>query len=91
MVVVNDTTITAVTPMGESGAASVSVTTPNGTSAPNTLFTYLGPKITSISPTSGPSAGGTVVTITGSGFTGATYASFDYDDATNVVVISDTQ
>ncbi len=39
--VVNDTTITAVTPAGNVGSASVLVTTPGGTNAANTAFTYL--------------------------------------------------
>ena len=37
---VNDTTITATTPAGSAGTASVVVTTPAGTNAANTLFTY---------------------------------------------------
>lgn len=36
----NDTTITATTPAGNVGTASVEVTTPEGTNAPNTLYTY---------------------------------------------------
>ena len=90
--VVNDTTITATTPAGTAGTASVLVSTAGGVNAANSLFAYVaGPHITSISPTSGPTAGGTVVTIIGTGFTGANYASFDYDDATDIHVISDTE
>jgi len=52
---------------------SVEVTNPDGTSVPNTLWTCLPavpfPTVTSISPNNGPAAGGTPVTITGSGFT----------------------
>ncbi len=43
VVVVNSTTITAVTPAGSAGTASVLVTTPSGTNAANTLFTYDAP------------------------------------------------
>ncbi len=43
VVVVNDTTITAVTPAGSAGTASVLVTTPAGTNAANTLYTYADP------------------------------------------------
>jgi hypothetical protein len=39
--VVNATTITAKTPAGTTGNASVLVTTPNGTNPANTLYTYL--------------------------------------------------
>jgi hypothetical protein len=37
------TQITCTTPSGSVGAASLRVTTPSGTNAPNTLFTYLAP------------------------------------------------
>ncbi len=41
-----------------------------GTSAPNSkaVFKYENPKVTSVSPAHGPLAGGTSVTVTGSGF-----------------------
>jgi len=42
VVVVNSTSITAVTPAGTAGTASVVVTTPGGSNAANTLFTYIG-------------------------------------------------
>jgi hypothetical protein len=48
------------------------------------------PVVSSVAPTSGPPAGGTPVTITGSGFTGATSVRFAGQPATNVVVVSDT-
>ncbi len=56
------------------GPFSVQVTTPSGTNAANTLYTYanVAPTVTSISPAIGPTAGGQSVTIRGSGFTGAT-------------------
>ena len=46
--------------------------------------------VTGLSPTSGPAAGGTLVTITGSGFTGATAVDFGTTAATNVTVVNDT-
>jgi hypothetical protein len=45
VVVVNDTTITAVTPAGTAGTASVVVTTPSGSNAANTLYTYVAPLV----------------------------------------------
>ncbi|WP_421111479.1 IPT/TIG domain-containing protein [Streptomyces sp. NEAU-S77] len=51
----------------------------------------MAPVVTSVSPTQGGPAGGTLVTITGSGFTGATVARFGPNLATNVVIVSDTQ
>jgi len=49
------------------------------------------PTLTSLTPTTGPEAGGTQVTITGSGFTGTTGVTFDGNDAINFNVISDTE
>ena len=43
VVVVNDTTITAVTPAGTAGSASVVVTTAGGSNAANTLYTFVVP------------------------------------------------
>ena len=85
--VVNDTTITANSPAG-TGTVDVTVTTPAGTSAtsPADQFTYVvAPAVTGLSPTSGPAAGGTSVTITGTGFTGATAVDFGPTLATTVV------
>jgi hypothetical protein len=92
--VVSDTTITAVSPAG-TGTVDVTVTTPVGTSAtsPADQFTYVAaaaPTVTGLSPTSGPATGGTLVTITGTSFTGATAVDFGTKAATNVIVVSDT-
>jgi hypothetical protein len=89
--VVNATTITATTPAGAAGAASVIVTTTSGSNAANTLYTYIpGPTVTSVSPNSGPTAGGTSVTITGTTFTGATGVTFGGAAATSVAVVDAT-
>ncbi|GDY22183.1 hypothetical protein LBMAG56_35300 [Verrucomicrobiota bacterium] len=48
------------------------------------------PTVTSISPTSGSTAGGTSVTITGTGFTGATGVTIGGAAAPSVSVVSDT-
>ncbi len=48
------------------------------------------PAVTGLSPTSGPAAGGTSVTITGTGFTGATGVDFGTTAATDVTVANDT-
>ena len=83
------TTITVTTPAHVAGTVDVLVTTPTGTSA-NTVadnFIYTsGPTVTAISPKSGPVEGGTLVTITGSGFTGATSVTFGGTSATPTVV-----
>ena len=73
------TSLTALTPRGAAGPASVVVGTSAGDSAP-LAYTYVAaadPRVTSITPTHGPTTGGTRVTITGSGFTGVTGVTFD--------------
>jgi alpha-tubulin suppressor-like RCC1 family protein len=64
------TSITAIAPAGTAGAIDVTVTTASGTSAVNTydVFKYAAPTITGVSPGAGPLAGGTSVTVSGSGF-----------------------
>ena len=92
----SETQITAVSPAG-SGTVDVTVTTPGGTSAIAGVdqFTYVAPPaiptVTSILPTSGPVAGGTPVTITGSGFTGASKVLFGTVAASSFTVNSATQ
>jgi IPT/TIG domain len=75
----SSTKITAVAPAQSASTRDISVKTPGGTSAAVAAdrFTYqAAPVVTSISPSSGPKAGGTSVTITGTGFTGATTVRF---------------
>ncbi|OOG77794.1 cell shape-determining protein, partial [Sinorhizobium sp. A49] len=60
-------------------------------SAPD-QFTYVAaPTVTSISPTAGPTTGGMTVTITGTGFAGATAVTFGATAATGYTVNSNTQ
>jgi kumamolisin len=81
-----DSQLTAVSPPG-SGIVDISVTTPGGTSAATVAdqLTYMPvPVVTAINPNSGP-AGGTTVTITGTGFTGVTGVAFGANISPNVV------
>jgi len=68
--VVSATSITVVSPPATSGDAQVTVTTEGGTSALSSKdkFKFENPTVTKVSPEAGPRAGGTVVTVTGSGF-----------------------
>ena len=91
--VVSDTQITVTSPSG-SGQVDVTVVGPGGTSATSSAdqFTYLAaPTVTGISPTSGPERAARSVTITGTGFTGATAVNFGGNAGTNLNVVSDTQ
>lgn len=75
------------------GAYDVAVT--NGDGQPSTQavqYTYVAPPaVSSIAPTSGPTAGGTVVTITGSAFQNSAGVTFDGSAATNVMYVSATE
>ncbi|MEU0009244.1 IPT/TIG domain-containing protein [Streptomyces sp. NPDC006314] len=84
------TQITAVSPAGSTGAVAVTVVSPTGTSNAVT-FTYLTavvPVVTAVVPSSGPTSGGTSVTITGTGFTGTTAVRFADTPAASFFVIS---
>jgi IPT/TIG domain len=96
-IVNSDTQITATAPPGATGTLlPVLVTTPSGVTVVNTLWTYgtaavAGtPTITALSPTSGTAAGGTSVTLAGSGFTGATKVTFGGIAAASFSVTNDT-
>ncbi|MGX5696669.1 IPT/TIG domain-containing protein [Agromyces soli] len=89
-IVVDAGTVTIQTPPHAPGAVSVVVTNPIGSDS--LPFTYEAvTKIDEVSPPSGPEAGGTTVTITGSCFTGATAVLFGSTPATSFTVVSDTE
>ena len=77
---VSETSIEAVSPAGSgAGKVHVTVTTPGGTSGTGAAdeFSYVpAPAVTGVSPNIGPAAGGTKVTITGTGLLGATEVKF---------------
>jgi PKD repeat protein len=64
------TKITVVAPPGPTGTVDVRVTTVGGTSAISAAdqFKYGAPTVTTLSPNSGPQAGGTGLIVTGTGF-----------------------
>jgi hypothetical protein len=91
---VSSTSITAVAPAQAPAKVNVTVTTPGGTSAVNTVdhFAYT-PSVTGVSPAAGPAAGGTSVTVTGAGFataSGATIFHFGTTKAPSVSCTSST-
>ncbi len=95
---VNATTITASTPLGPaneqvSQPVDIIVTNPDGLSGTlATAFTYFVPPlaVVAVSPAIGLTGGGTVVTVTGTGFTTAVTSSITFGGvpATNVSVIN---
>ncbi|GAX56518.1 IPT/TIG domain-containing protein [Streptomyces olivochromogenes] len=84
------TQITAVAPAG-TGAVPVTVTTIGGTTGPVYFFYLNAPSLISVSPNQGPVSGGTTVTLTGTGLTGATAVTFGSNAATTYTVNSATQ
>jgi phosphatidylserine/phosphatidylglycerophosphate/cardiolipin synthase-like enzyme len=94
--VTNSTTITATTPAHAAGAVSIVVTNPDNQSG--TLangFTYNAPSapaptVSTVSPTSGTTAGGTAVTITGTNFVSGATISFGGTTASNINVTNST-
>ena len=89
--VVSETEITATTAATAAGAQEVIVTDVGGSSTAGPKYTYLAPpSVESITPTQGPTAGGTSVKIKGKGFlTGSTVTIGSA--ATSVAVVSATE
>lgn len=92
----NSSTIVATAPAQAAATVHITVTTPTGTSAVGTpdQFTYsaaTAPSVSGVSPTSGGTGGGTVVTISGSNFTGASAVSFGTLAASSFTVTSSSQ
>jgi photosystem II stability/assembly factor-like uncharacterized protein len=92
VVVIDESSITAVTPPHESGPVDVTVTNPDGESG--TLaggFNFVetpAPTVTGIDPAEGDASGGTAVTISGSGFLDGAGVSFNGAAALNVTVVN---
>ena len=79
--VVSDGTLTVVVPAGTAGSVGVTVTTAGGTNNGLT-YTYVdAPTILTVSPTSGPTSGGTAVTVTGTNLTDTDQVTFDGNPA----------
>ena len=96
--VVDDTTITAVSPARPAGLVNVWLDAPSGSSS-NLAVSNFGyqdppvtaPTITSVSPNIGDVAGGQQVTIVGSGFLSATSVAFGPTPATSYTILSDAR
>ncbi len=86
--VVNDTTVTATIPAGNTNG-NIVLTTPAGSATAPTAFAISPPTLTGINLTQG--ATGTVLTLTGTHFTGATAVQFGGTAASSFTVNSPTQ
>lgn len=92
----SSTSITAVSPPAPTGTVNVTVTTAGGTSATSaddeftTTSPPPAPTVSAVSPASGSTAGGTMVTVTGTDFTAGVTVDFGSAPATDVTVGSAT-
>lgn len=91
--VLNTTTLIARTPARPAGTVAVTVRSATGqTATRNNAYTFRAPAVvTGISPSSGVTTGGTLVTITGSGFTAGSTVTIGGTPATNVNVVNSNQ
>ncbi len=90
--VTSRTQLVATAPAHAAGTAKITVTTPDGTtpatSADNYKFTNPVPAVSGLSPASGPPAGGTSITVSGSGFSGATAVYFGATKVTTTISVN---
>ncbi|MGO8875383.1 MAG: IPT/TIG domain-containing protein [Acidimicrobiales bacterium] len=89
----SSTAIVATSPKGV-GTVDVTVTTPKGTSPTSDADRYsyrapTAPVVTGVDPVAGTQVGGTLVAVTGSGFTGATAVHFRNAKAPSFKIVSD--
>jgi len=95
----NGTSIIAIVPVHAAGLVTVNVVTPNGTAIGASKYTYVAlPTVTSITPSTGPLAGGTPVTIIGTNLIGPTDSETSLSNVsiggttlTNMTVVSATK
>jgi len=92
--VISDTSVVAAAPQESAGIVAITVTGSAGTSAINDAdqFAYDAvPVVSGISPNTGPASGGTSVTVTGVGLSGAVAVSFGTSAAASYAANSPTQ
>lgn len=96
LTVVSPTELTAITPAG-TGLVDVAVTSPGGTATLQDAYTYIpeanggDPTIVSFTPTSGPEAGGTEVTVIGTNLDGADGVLFGETPSADFTVVSENE
>jgi hypothetical protein len=96
VIILSPTAIGCLSPPGTPGVVDVAVTTSGGTATLEDAFTYYPtPSLTNVEPARGPPFGGTLLTLTGTGFTaneaGANTVTVGGAACTRVTVVSDTE
>jgi RHS repeat-associated protein len=92
--VLSDSALTVQAPAHDKGTVDVTVATPGGTSSVTTAdqYTYVAPDapvVVGLGPSQGLSSGGYLVTVIGTGLSGATAVSFGGTPGTGIRVVSD--
>jgi outer membrane protein OmpA-like peptidoglycan-associated protein len=89
--VINSTTIKATSPAGSGSSKNVVVTTPYGTGTGTGVVSFAtAPQVSEVAPATRSTAGGQLVSISGTGFTGTPTVTFGGTAGTSVQVISPT-
>ncbi|MHB8873711.1 MAG: IPT/TIG domain-containing protein [Myxococcaceae bacterium] len=91
---VNPSRVDGAAPVGAVGPADVTVTNPDGQSATLTgavQYVVPPPSVTTLTPSSGPGSGGTVVRLAGAGFQVGATVGFGAVSAPSVAVLSPTE
>ena len=90
--VISSTELEITTPAQAAGQVSVRVATSHGTSSVRSYYRYVRPPaVTSVSPASGPVAGGTAVTLAGTDFTNVCSVWFGSERAASFRLLSPTR
>jgi hypothetical protein len=90
--VISSTELALTAPAHAAGTVSVRVSTTHGLSSIRSTYRYVRPPtVTGVSPGSGPAAGGTAVTITGTDFTNVVSVWFGHRRAAGFRVLSTTR
>ena len=89
--VVSTTEITVKTPAHAAGTVTVTVTTPGGTTGTQKYTYDAAPTLTKVTPPAGKMAGGTTVTLTGTGFVDRGHGLVRRHGGTTVTVVSPTE
>ncbi len=85
--VVDANTVTAITPVGNAGAVDLELQGPKGSVTVPGGFRYMTPSVSSVTPVSGPTVGGTRISITGTWLGGVNTVVVGGELASEIVVV----
>jgi hypothetical protein len=91
VIVTSQTSASCTVPPHAQGIVDIQVTTPGGASGTQSLTYSDAPSLSAISPGQGPTAGGAVITLTGSRFVAGMTVSVGNNPCSPVIVVSSTE